>query len=66
MSGLSELKDVEVYFYGYNDEFRPEEKFVKDKFLKYNNCFSYHFFVEGGKNDFIKHLAAFNQMLVVF
>ena len=41
----------------YNDEFRAKEKFVKEEFLKHNNHFNYHCFVdESGENDFTKHL----------
>ncbi len=60
------MKDLEVYFNGYNDEFRPKEKFVKDEILKYNNHYSHHCFVDDGKNDFTKHLAALKQLLVDF
>ncbi|WP_435550066.1 hypothetical protein [Desulfobacterium sp. N47] len=50
----------------YNDEFRAKEKFVKDEFLKHNNHFSYHCFVDDGENDFTKHLDTFKQLLKDF
>ncbi len=50
----------------YNDEFRAKEKFVKDEFLKHNNHFSYHCFVDEGENDFTKHLDTFKQLLKDF
>ncbi|MDZ7821536.1 MAG: DEAD/DEAH box helicase family protein [Candidatus Marinimicrobia bacterium] len=50
----------------YNDEFRAKEKFVKDEFLKHNNHFSYHCFVDDGENDFTKHLNALKQILKEF
>ncbi len=50
----------------YNDEFRAKEKFVKDEFLKHNNHFNYHCFVDGGENDFSKHLDTFKQILQDF
>jgi hypothetical protein len=50
----------------YNDEFRAKEKFVKDEFLKHNNHFSYHCFVDEGENDFTKHLVTFKRLLKEF
>ncbi len=50
----------------YDDEFRAKEKFVKEKFLSHNNHFSYHCFVDDGKNDFTKHLATFKKILKDF
>ena len=50
----------------YNDEFRAKEKFVKDEFLKHNNHFSYHCFIDDGENDFTKHLDTFKQLLKEF
>ena len=50
----------------YNDEFRAKEKFVKDDFLKHNNHFSYHCFVDEGENDFTKHLDTFKRLLKDF
>lgn len=50
----------------YNDEFRTKEKFVKDEFLKHNNHFNYHCFVDEGGNDFTKHLDTFKQLLKDF
>ena len=50
----------------YNDEFRAKEKFVKDEFLKHNNHFSYHCFVDDGENDFTKHLDKLKQILKEF
>lgn len=47
----------------YNDEFRAKEKFVKDEFLKHNDHFRYHCFVDDGENDFTKHLDTFKQLL---
>lgn len=50
----------------YNDEFRAKEKFVKDVFLKHNDHFRYHCFVDDGENDFTKHLDTFKQILKEF
>ena len=50
----------------YNDEFRAKEKFVKDEFLKHNNHFSYHCFVDDGENDFSKHIETLKQILKEF
>lgn len=50
----------------YNDEFRAKEKFVKNEFLKHNNHFSYHCFVDEGENDFTKHLDTLKQILKEF
>lgn len=50
----------------YNDEFRAKEKFVKSEFLIHNNHFSYHCFVDEGKNDFTKHLETLKQILKEF
>jgi superfamily II DNA or RNA helicase len=50
----------------YNDEFWAKEKFVKNEFLKHNNHFSYHCFVDEGENDFTKHLDTLKQILKEF
>jgi type III restriction enzyme len=50
----------------YNDEFRAKEKFIKDEFLKYNEHFRYHCFVDEEDNDFKKHLDTFRQLLKAF
>jgi len=50
----------------YNDEFRAKEKFVKNEFLKHNNHFSYHCFIDEGENDFTKHIETLKQILKEF
>ncbi len=50
----------------YNDEFRAKEKFIKEEFLRHNQHFSYHCFVDDGKNDFRKHLDTLKKLLKEF
>jgi hypothetical protein len=50
----------------YNDEFRAKEKFIKAEFLKYNEHFSYHCFIDDEANDFNKHLDTLKQILKNF
>jgi len=48
----------------YDDEFKAKEKFIKDEFLKYNDHFQYHCFVDNsGENDFAGHLDTFKKLL---
>ena len=50
----------------YNDEFKAKEMFIKEEFLNNNKHFTYHCFIDEGKNDFKKHIDKLKEIVKAF